>query len=253
MRSPGGHPYEAVEDREAIDSGRRAGPRLFLNGYLLDGARPYYPMASAAPTEAVVDMEVGARIGSSSTCSRRRPAARSAAAARDRGCAQIGIPVSSHEIYPAALSGVDSVEHGATSRRGYSPKQSSTGRAYEDVIQIIAKSQMTITPTAALGGFQPQVAREPAVLDDPRMQLFPQWVRDSARPAGRARRPRRRPGWRPGRDSNLRRSRRCIRPARESSPELIRRSSPTASACTASSRTTSPPASRRFRRCRRPR
>src|SRR5262249_43844772 len=58
VRSPGGVPYEAVEDRESIDSGRRIGPRVFLTGYLLDGARPYYPLASTAPTEAVVDMEV---------------------------------------------------------------------------------------------------------------------------------------------------------------------------------------------------
>jgi hypothetical protein len=43
---------------------------------------------------------------------------------------------------------------------------------------------MTITPTAALGGFQRLVARDSAILDDPRMQLFPQWVRDSSRPSG---------------------------------------------------------------------
>src|SRR5262249_27983746 len=50
VRSPGAVPYEAVEDRESIDSGRRIGPRIFLTGYLLDGARPYYPLASTAPT-----------------------------------------------------------------------------------------------------------------------------------------------------------------------------------------------------------
>jgi Tol biopolymer transport system component len=184
VRSPGGHPYEAVEDREAIESGRRVGPRLFLNGYLLDGARPYYPMATPAPTEDVVDMEVerARRLDYDLLKTYVRlpdlMQRRAIEAAH-----KIGIPVSSHEIYPAALSGVDSVEHtGATSRRGYSPKQSLTGRAYQDVIQIIAKSQMTITATAALGGFQRMVAREPDVMNDPRAQLFPQWVRDSARP-----------------------------------------------------------------------
>jgi hypothetical protein len=186
VRSPGGHPYEALEDREAIDSGRRVGPRLFLNGYLLDGARPYYPMATPAPDEAVVDMEVerARRLDYDllKTYVRLPDLLQKRAI---EGAHKIGIPVSSHEIYPAALSGVDSVEHtGATSRRGYSPKQSGLGRSYEDVIQIITKSQMTITPTAALGGFQRLVAREPGILDDPRMQLFPQWVRDSARPSG---------------------------------------------------------------------
>jgi Tol biopolymer transport system component len=184
VRSPGGHPYEALEDREAIDSGRRVGPRFFLNGYLLDGARPYYPMATPAPNEGVVDMELerARRLDYDllKTYVRLPDLLQKRAI---EGAHKMGIPVSSHEIFPAALSGVDSVEHtGATSRRGYSPKQSSTGRAYEDVIQIIAKSQMTITPTAALGGFQRLVAREPGVLDDPRMQLFPQWVIDAARP-----------------------------------------------------------------------
>jgi hypothetical protein len=94
------------------------------------------------------------------------------------GAHRIGIPISSHEIYPAALSGADSVEHlGATSRRGYSPKQSGMGRAYEDVIQIIAKQRMTITPTIALGGYQAAVADDPSIAEDPRMrQLQPAWV-----------------------------------------------------------------------------
>lgn len=184
VRSPGGHPYEAVEEREAIDSGRRVGPRLFMTGYLLDGARPYYPMASSATNEAVVDMEVerARRLDYDllKTYVRLPDLMQKRAI---EGAHKIGIPVSSHEIYPAALSGVDSVEHtGATSRRGYSPKQSSTGRSYEDVIQIIAKSQMTITPTAALGGYQRLVAREPQLIDDPRTQLFPQWARETMRP-----------------------------------------------------------------------
>jgi Tol biopolymer transport system component len=186
VRSPGGHPYESIEDREAMESGRRVGPRVFLNGYLLDGARPYYPMATPAPDESVVDLELDRarrlEYDVLKTYVRLPDLLQKRAI---EGAHEIGIPVSSHEIYPAALSGVDSVEHtGATSRRGYSPKQSSTGRAYEDVIKIIAASQMTITPTTALGGFQRLVAREPAVLDDPRMQLFPRWVLDSARPGG---------------------------------------------------------------------
>jgi Tol biopolymer transport system component len=185
VRSPGGHPYEAVEEREAIDSGRRVGPRLFMTGYLLDGPRPYYPMATPAPTEAIVDMEVerARRLDYDLLKTYVRLPDLMQRRAID-GAHKIGIPVSSHEIYPSALSGVDSVEHtGATSRRGYSPKQSSTGRAYEDVIQIIAKSQMTITPTAALGGTQRLIARDPGVVDDARMQLFPQWARESMRPA----------------------------------------------------------------------
>jgi imidazolonepropionase-like amidohydrolase len=98
----------------------------------------------------------------------------------------IGIPVSSHEIYPAALSGADSVEHlGATSRRGYSPKQSGLGIMYDDVIQIVSRSGMTITPTAVLGGgIQRLVARDPTIARDPRVRLFPPWVVPVLNPPG---------------------------------------------------------------------
>jgi hypothetical protein len=188
VRSPGGHPYESVEERESIESGRRVGPRLFLTGYLLDGARPYYPMATPAPTEAVVDMELerARRLDYDllKTYVRLPDVLQKRAI---EGAHKIGIPVSSHEIYPSTLSGVDSVEHtGATSRRGYSPKQSSLGRAYDDVLQIIAKSQITITPTAALGGYQRLVAREPDVARDPRAQLFPAWARQTMTPPPQA-------------------------------------------------------------------
>jgi ribosome-associated protein YbcJ (S4-like RNA binding protein) len=51
------------------------------------------------------------------------------------------------------------------------------GRAYEDVIQIIAKQRMTITPTIALGGYQAAVAVDPSIAQDPRMkQLQPSWA-----------------------------------------------------------------------------
>ncbi|MFN8061856.1 MAG: amidohydrolase family protein [Vicinamibacterales bacterium] len=179
VRSPGGHPYESLEDREAIESGKRVGPRLFLTGYLLDGARPYYPMASTAPTEAVVELELERARRLDYDLLKTYVRFPDLLQRRAIELAhRIGIPVSSHEVYPAALSGVDSVEHtGATSRRGYSPKQSGLGRMYDDVIQIVAASRMTITPTAALGGFQRAVRAEPALLQDPRAQgLFASWV-----------------------------------------------------------------------------
>jgi Tol biopolymer transport system component len=179
IRSPGGVPYEGVEDRESIESGRRVGPRVFMTGYLLDGWRPYYPIASTAPDASVVDMELerARRLDYDllKTYVRLPDDLQKRAI---EGAHRIGIPTSSHEIYPAALSGTDSVEHtGATSRRGYSPKQSGLGRSYEDVVQIIAKARMTITPTVALGGYQAAVAADPSIAQDARMRrLQPPWV-----------------------------------------------------------------------------
>ncbi len=187
VRSPGGVPYEGLEDREAMESGKRIGPRIFMTGYLLDGWRPYYPIASTAPTEAVVDMEVerARRLDYDliKTYVRLPDLLQRRAI---EGAHRIGIPTSSHEIYPAGLSGSDSVEHtGATSRRGYSPKQSGMGRSYEDVIQIIAKSKMTITPTIALGGYQAAVASDPSIAQDPRMtRLQPAWAQPGAAGGG---------------------------------------------------------------------
>jgi Tol biopolymer transport system component len=183
VRNIGSVPYEAVEEKEAIESGRRIGPRVFVGGYLLDGARPYYPMATTAPTAAVVDMEVerARRLGYDmlKTYVRLPDLLQKRAI---EGAHRIGIPTSSHEIYPAGLSGTDSVEHtGATSRRGYSTKQSLLGRAYEDVIEIVAKSGMTITPTLALGGFNAAVAADATILDDPRMDLQPSWTLNTLR------------------------------------------------------------------------
>ena len=49
----------------------------------------------------------------------------------------IGIPISTHEVYPAAFVGMDGSEHtSGTSRRGYSPKLATLQRSYEDVARI---------------------------------------------------------------------------------------------------------------------
>ena len=180
VRSPGAPPYPAIEEREAIASGRRSGPRLFTTGYLLDGVRTYYPMSSGAPDEDTVDLELErARrleydllktyVRLPDTLQRRAV----------EGAHRIGIPVSSHEVYPAASYGMDSVEHqAATSRRGYSPKFSVGGRVYDDVLSILSSAGMTLTPTAALGRFRPVFDATPDLRRDPRWQrLFPIWAR----------------------------------------------------------------------------
>ena len=88
-----------------------------------------------------------------------------------------GLPVTSHEIYPAVASGADGVEHiRGTSRRGYSPKVSALNRSYQDVVDLLTASKMTITPTIGItaGAFPLALARDPSRLDDVRFRtLFP--------------------------------------------------------------------------------
>jgi imidazolonepropionase-like amidohydrolase len=105
------------------------------------------------------------------------------------GAHALGIPVSSHEVYPSARFGIDSVEHfSATSRRGYSPKLSLLNRVYDDVVKVVAGSGMTLTPTLALSRVAPAIFASPDLRADPRWRLQPDWVRarfDAAPPAGR--------------------------------------------------------------------
>jgi len=89
----------------------------------------------------------------------------------------IGVPVASHEIYPAAFVGVDNTEHtAATSRRGYSPKIGTRQRAYEDVVQLFGKSQRILCPMISGVGARRLFDSEPALRDDPRFKLYPAWI-----------------------------------------------------------------------------
>ena len=63
---------------------------------------------------------------------------------------EIGIPVSTHEVYPAAFVGMDGSEHtSGTSRRGYSPNLATLQRSDEDVIQIFGARQTVFAPMLA--------------------------------------------------------------------------------------------------------
>ena len=127
VRSPGGHPYEA--------RGRARGDRL---GPPHRPARVHDRLSARRRASVLPDGDDRRRTKRSWTWKLERARrldydllktyVRLPDLLQKRaieGAHSIGIPVSSHEIYPSALSGIDSVEHtGATSRRGYSPKQS---------------------------------------------------------------------------------------------------------------------------------
>ena len=180
VRSPGGTPYEAVEDREAVDAGVRPGPRMFVTGYLMEWNRVYYKMAVAVSSNAHLALEL------------QRARAlhfdmiKSYVRMPDLQQKQIidfahamGVPAASHEIYPSALSGIDGTEHTTgTSRRGYSPKAATLQRSYNDVAQLFAASGMPLTPTLALsgGGLRQLLAQDTAFAHDPRFTLYPQWM-----------------------------------------------------------------------------
>lgn len=184
VRSPGSIAADAIEEREAAAAGLRPSPRVFTTGYILEGERAYWDMSTTVADLAQADREIER--------ARRlkydmlKTYIHTSEPIRERlveGAHRLGIPVSSHEIYPAARFGSDSVEHfdSSASGRGYSTKTSAIHNVYDDVVQILSQSQMTLTPTMALLAPMEELA---TVVDraDLRWSAQPAWVRavDSA-------------------------------------------------------------------------
>ncbi len=175
IREPGGNPYDALERKESWASGQRKGPRSFFTGGLMDGSRIYYGMAISNQTDAQLEMELDRAVRLGYDMIKTYVRAPDLMQQRITAFAHAnGIPVSSHEIYPAIAYGVDAVEHmGATSRRGYSPKLSALNYSYQDVVQLLVKSGMNITPTASLhGGLFTMIQKDPAFFDNQQFKTF---------------------------------------------------------------------------------
>jgi Tol biopolymer transport system component/imidazolonepropionase-like amidohydrolase len=166
VREPGADPYDAAARKEIWSSGVRPGPREFFTGFLQDGSRVYYNLAnsnSAASSELELQRAKALDYDFMKTYVRFPDYLQKRFTQFSH---QLGIPVSSHEIYPAVSYGVDAIEHvGATSRRGYSPVRSNIGRSYQDVTELITAARLKVTPTAALyGGFNMLTATDPQLL-----------------------------------------------------------------------------------------
>jgi Tol biopolymer transport system component/imidazolonepropionase-like amidohydrolase len=185
VRNPASNPFEGQESREAIESGARAGPRVFTTGDPFDGTRVYYAGGAALDGGAQLTLQLqrAEHLGYDLVKTYvRLPDLLQQRVIEEAH--RMGMPVTSHEIWPAVAFGADGVEHiRGTSRRGYSPKVTALNRTYDDIIQLLGASKMTITPTINIqGGFQLLTLRDPTWLDDPRIQqLYPPSVLRSAR------------------------------------------------------------------------
>jgi hypothetical protein len=189
VRSPGSTPYEAVEDREAVDAGVRIGPRIVAAGYLMEWQRVYYKMAVAVADSTHLELELARAkaLGHDMLKAYVRMPDLQAKRIAEFGRAN-GMATSSHEVYPAALSGLDGTEHTTgTSRRGFSPKVATLNRSYDDVAQLWGRSGMTFTPTLALGGatLARMVAADTSLRTDERFSLYPSWLSNAVTGGGR--------------------------------------------------------------------
>ncbi|AUD00686.1 DPP IV N-terminal domain-containing protein [Spirosoma pollinicola] len=175
IREPGADPYDALERKEAWASGTRPGPRQFFTGGLTDGNRIYYGAATSINSDEQLDRELNRSVQLGYDMIKTYVRMPDAMQQRITTFAHAhGLPVSSHEIFPAMRYDVDAVEHiGGTSRRGYSPKITAMNKSYQDVIQLLAKSGMNITPTASLqGGFAVLTTKDPSLYENRQYKAF---------------------------------------------------------------------------------
>ena len=174
-RDPATDPYDARNRLEAQESGRTIGPRVFFTGSPIDGNRVYYGGTYAQQAPAQMELELqraeALHYDMIKTYVRLPDPLQKRVVEKAH---QLGIPVSSHELYPAVAYGVDGVEHiQGTSRRGYSPKITGILRSYGDVSQLITRSGMTFTPTVGIYvSYHYLLSKEEEVLNDPRLTIL---------------------------------------------------------------------------------
>ena len=177
VRNPATNTFETLEYREAFESGARIGPRLFTTGPPFDGTRIYYPGGMSVDDTGQLPLALQRAKEADFDFVKtyvRLPDLMQKRIVEEAH--RMGMPVTSHELYPAVAFGADGVEHiRGTSRRGYSPKISGLSRSYQDVIDLLTASKMTLTPTIGIqGGFRLQTLRDASWIDDPRIQkLYP--------------------------------------------------------------------------------
>ncbi len=170
VREVGGEAYDAIQRREAWAAGTRPGPRTLVAGPLLDGPRTYYGLAEAVSDpghlESILGRVEALDLDLVKTYVRLPDPTQRVIVRRAHAC---GRPVSSHELLPAAALGADGVEHlGATSRRGYSLKQSALRASYGDVLAVLAGAGMTLTPTLGVhSGALSLLSNDPAAFEHP--------------------------------------------------------------------------------------
>jgi Tol biopolymer transport system component len=175
-RSTGDAVYRALEDKEALESGDRVGPRHFMTGEMFEGTRVEWDFARPVYSQRQLELDLSRAeaLGYDVIKTYVRFPFDSQAEVIDRAHSRMGISVTSHYLYPGVVHGQDGEEHlGGPTRWGFS-EISSRGGLYQDVFETLTKTHFQITTTnfsAAAG-----LADEPALVADRRLKaLYPPW------------------------------------------------------------------------------
>ncbi len=147
----GGEGHWTVQQQEAIESGRRAGPRIFpAGGFVVTSHMNAFPQFLRVDSEEQLERHLDHLAGLGATqvkhYLRRDPWV---GAATVRLAHRRGLPVLSHFITPAAVAaGLDRKEHAF-----YAATNGVLTTHYrQDVLEILREARITLTPTLAFAG-----------------------------------------------------------------------------------------------------
>ena len=176
-RSPGDPAYQMTENREAMEAGTRVGPRYSGSGEALDGARASYNCMRTTMSAEQLDREMERAAGLDYDLIKsymRMPVALEKRIVEKAHA--MGVPVTSHYLYPAARTGLDGMEHpGGGHRLGYSRTLSFAGiRMSEDSVALLAASGMWVSSTTIFAS--ELFVGDRSLVDDERTKvLYPDW------------------------------------------------------------------------------
>jgi Tol biopolymer transport system component len=171
--SMGDEAYRALSQVEAQQSGATLGPRYFWSAEPIDGTRIFYGWMRADPDMAALSRDLSriAKLNPDILKTYVRLPNSYEKIAIEAGHA-LGIPSFSHYFWPALAFGQDGTSHWATQRLGYQIATSNNSVAYNDTIQLYAKSGMAITNTPFFGVQYLTKVNDQPILNDPRLKTL---------------------------------------------------------------------------------
>jgi imidazolonepropionase-like amidohydrolase len=173
-RETAGFAYRSLEYREAIESGARPGPRLYLSAPTFDGTRSAFAEMYTIDDGPRLQLEFDrARLLDYDLIKLYVRLSQPLQKRAVELAHSAGLHVTSHFLYPAAAFASDGTEHGKSSPVGYT---------YNDVTKVLIGSRMAWCPTLALTGLALIGLDDPSFLEDERLRtLLADWALEPAR------------------------------------------------------------------------
>lgn len=171
--------YHAVANREALEANEAIAPRYFMTGELIDGSRTNFPTnrTTTSLEQIPLEMSRAVELDYDFVKSYDRLNAKRMARMEETAHDELGVPTASHYIAPGAFVGQNGTTHlDVTHRFGFSRAESATNTTYDDVIKFHSTGQRRWTITTF---FHNDFILGDEIEDDPRLQLFTPWKRQS--------------------------------------------------------------------------